>query len=102
MIAVTSEWYTVFAVTNEWYTVVTVINEWYTVITAPSLDKVYRPDPTRSQEELVYSDENNPSPVAEELAKTYMMHARGTVLVWVTDDQGLIQLRTALEVLYSK
>ncbi|XP_038060132.1 uncharacterized protein LOC119731158 [Patiria miniata] len=70
----------------------------------PTVEVLYRPDPSRSVKERLYSEENNPSPVYELLQKLYAIHASGVLTVWVKDVAELNILQEPLKVamLYNK
>lgn len=70
----------------------------------PTIEALYRPDPTRSVKERLYSEVNNPSPVNELMQKLYAIHASGVVTVWVHDVAELDILKEPLKIvmLYNK
>ncbi|KAK2192294.1 hypothetical protein NP493_35g06091 [Ridgeia piscesae] len=65
---------------------------------APSLERLYRPDPDKSIEEELYGVMDNPLPVYELLVRMYAMHAKGKVTVWVLNEVEVEYIRSALEV----
>ncbi|XP_077979902.1 uncharacterized protein LOC144435200 [Glandiceps talaboti] len=66
-------------------------------LVAPSVERLYRPDPKRSVEEPLYSVTNNPLPVYDLMNKLYALHARGKVRVYVKDSAELTTLRGSLQ-----
>jgi len=68
------------------------------LISAPSLERLYRPDPDKSIEEELYGVMDNPLPVYELLVRMYAMHAKGKVTVWVLNEVEVEYIRSALEV----
>lgn len=73
-------------------------------LVAPSVEKIYRPDPKKSVEHELYSVANNPSPVFKLLEDIYAIQASGIVKFWVRDDTEMTALKRQLEVvmLYNK
>ena len=71
----------------------------FSLVAAPSFNRRYRPDPSKSPEEELYSLSDNPSPSYELLQRLYAYHANGTVKVWVKDEAQLSTLRLPLQVL---
>lgn len=71
---------------------------------APSVEYIYRPDPTKSVEEELYSSVNNPLPVYSLLEDMYAINASGIVKFWVKDDSEMTALKQQLEtvMLYNK
>ncbi|XP_052760655.1 uncharacterized protein LOC128203318 [Mya arenaria] len=67
-------------------------------LVAPSVEKIYRPDPTRSVENELYSATNNPLPVFRLLEDMYAIQASGVVNFWVKDDREMTALKRPLEV----
>lgn len=65
---------------------------------APSVEKIYRPDPTKSVEEELYSSVNNPLPVYQLLEDIYAIQASGVVKFWIKDDMEMTALKRPLEV----
>lgn len=65
---------------------------------APSVEKIYRPDPKKSVEHELYSVANNPSPVFKLLEDIYAIQASGIVKFWVRDDTEMTALKRQLEV----
>lgn len=63
-----------------------------------SIEKVYRPDPTKSVEEELYSATNNPTPLLTLMSDMYGIQARGVVKFWVKDDTEMTALIRPLEV----
>ena len=58
----------------------------------PSVEKIYRPDPTKSVEEELYSSVNNPLPAYDLLDAIYGIQAKGIVKFWVKDDSEMTAL----------
>lgn len=73
-------------------------------LVAPSVEKIYRPDPKKSVEFQLYSVANNPSPMFRVLEDMYAIQASGIVKFWVKDDTEMTALKRQLEVvmLYNK
>ncbi|CAH1266792.1 SHH [Branchiostoma lanceolatum] len=67
-------------------------------LVAPSIEELYRPDPTKSVKEQIYSMANNPSPVMEILHIIYAAHASGRVEFYVEDAAEMQSLRAPLKV----
>lgn len=73
-------------------------------ILAPSIKRLYRPDPTKSVEEEIYSSEENPSPLLPLLDELYAIHAKGAVSFWVADEKDMTSMKEPLTVamMYNK
>ncbi|KAK3601832.1 hypothetical protein CHS0354_041752 [Potamilus streckersoni] len=66
-------------------------------LVAPSAELLYRPNPTKSVEEELYSSADNPTPVFSILEELYGIHATGKVKFWVHDDTEMTSMKTALK-----
>jgi hypothetical protein len=64
----------------------------------PSVKRIYRPDPTKSVEELIYASEENPTPVMQILDELYAIHAKGIVHFWVADETDMVSMKKPLQV----
>ncbi|KAI8512145.1 hypothetical protein Bbelb_087840 [Branchiostoma belcheri] len=64
---------------------------------APSTEELYRPDPTKSPQEQIYSMANNPLPVMDLMQAIYGMHANGRVEFYVEDEAEMQSLRASLK-----
>lgn len=73
-------------------------------ILMPSVKRIYRPDPSRSVEELIYAPEENPTPVLQILDEIYGINAKGIVHFWVQDETDMVSMKKALQtvMLYNK
>lgn len=73
-------------------------------ILMPSVKRIYRPDPTKSVEELIYASEENPTPVMQILDELYAIHAKGIVHFWVADETDMVSMKKPLQtaMLYNK
>ena len=67
-------------------------------IVAPSIHSRYRPDPTKSVQEELYTKSANPLPALQVMSRIYAMHASGLVRFWVEDEADLASLRSSLQV----
>ncbi|KAK3092024.1 hypothetical protein FSP39_024509, partial [Pinctada imbricata] len=71
---------------------------------APSITQTYRPDPSRSAVEDLYSAVDNPSPLLELLDEMYVMHASGIINFWVQDEKEMTSMLKTIQaaLLYNK
>ncbi|KAL4240753.1 hypothetical protein ACF0H5_001544 [Mactra antiquata] len=67
-------------------------------VVVEAVEKIYRPDPDKSDEAELYSVANNPSPVLALLEDIYTIQASGVVKFWVNDDRDMNALKRQLEV----
>ncbi|XP_064631957.1 uncharacterized protein LOC135490616 [Lineus longissimus] len=66
---------------------------------ADPVKKLYRPDPTKSIEEQLYSPENNPSPLMDLIKRMYAFNAEGKAVLWINDDTEATSMKNVLRML---
>lgn len=65
----------------------------------PSVKRLYRPDPTKSVQEMIYSSEENPTPIVQILDEIYAINAKGRVNFFVAGEADIVSMKKALQVL---
>ncbi|KAL5019336.1 hypothetical protein ScPMuIL_005058 [Solemya velum] len=67
-------------------------------VIADTVDKLYRPDPTKSVKEALYDSIENPLPAMRLLNSLYAIHAAGVVKFWVKDESDITSMKDVLKV----
>ena len=70
-------------------------------VLAPSMERLYRPDPDKSVQEELYPSTENPLPLYDLMLRLYAIHAKDTVTVSVKSTFELTSLKDAVKVSYS-
>ncbi|XP_064638416.1 uncharacterized protein LOC135494385 [Lineus longissimus] len=66
---------------------------------APSIERLYRPDPAKSVKEELYGAADNPTPAMDLIHRVYALTAAGNVKVWAKDETEITSMKNALKVL---
>ncbi|XP_046569945.1 uncharacterized protein LOC124278269 [Haliotis rubra] len=65
----------------------------------PLLNSKYKPDPKQSREELLYSGDNNPSPLISLIEQEFARQVSGVVKVYIESETDMAALRDVIKIL---